>query len=147
MRRYAIYGLASLVLGLSAGPSFAQQPGTTTAPTAATTATTAPAPTASPAATQPAVDPNASPEERAMALFRRGIEAHKQGNLVEAEGYYRTAFDLKKSYDIAGNLGDVELKLGKPRDAAEHLSFTIRNFPLTGKPELRERMQKALDEA
>jgi hypothetical protein len=41
----------------------------------------------------------------------------------------------------------VELKLGKPRDAAEHLSFTIRNFPLTGKPELRDRMQKALDEA
>ena len=82
-----------------------------------------------------------------MAMFRKGIEAHKQGNLVEAEGYYRTAFDLKKSYDIAGNLGDVELKLGKPRDAAEHLSFTIRNFPLTGKPELRDRMQKALDEA
>ena len=40
-----------------------------------------------------------------MTLFRKGIEAHKQGNLVEAEGYYRTAFDLKKSYDIAGNLG------------------------------------------
>jgi hypothetical protein len=147
MRRYAFHGLASLAFGLSlfAGSSFAQQPGATTAPTAttATTATTAPAP----AAAQPAVDPNASPEERAMAMFRKGIEAHKQGNLVEAEGYYRTAFDLKKSYDIAGNLGDVELKLGKPRDAAEHLSFTIRNFPLTGKPELRERMQKALDEA
>lgn len=150
MRRYAFHGLASLAVGLSllAGPSYAQQPAT--APTTATTApapaatTTSPAPTTT---TAPAPDPNASPEERAMALFRKGIEAHKQGNLTEAEGYYRTAFDLKKSYDIAGNLGDVELKLGKPRDAAEHLSFTIKNFPLTGKPDLRDRMQKSLDEA
>lgn len=145
MRRYRFHCLASLAVGLSlfaAGPGFAQQP--PPAPAGAATTTT-PAPAATTPAPQP--DANASPEERAMALFRKGIEAHKQGNLVEAEGYYRTAFDLKKSYDIAGNLGDVELKLGKTRDAAEHLSFTIRNFPLTGKPELRERMQKALAEA
>jgi hypothetical protein len=145
MRRYPFQCIASLAVSLSlfaAGSSFAQQP----APTP-TGATTTPAPTPTAATPAPPPDPNASPEERAMALFRKGIEAHKQGNLVDAEGFYRTAFDLKKSYDIAGNLGDVELKLGKPRDAAEHLSFTIRNFPLTGKPELRERMQKALAEA
>lgn len=135
MRRHLSQFLAVLTLGFAiaaSAPSFAQpQPGGA-----------APAGSPTTAATSPQSD-----DERAMDLFRKGIDAHKQGQLAEAEGFYHKAFDLKKSYDIAGNLGDVELKLGRVRDAAEHLSFTIKNFPLTGRPELRERMQNALKEA
>lgn len=142
MRRYSLKGIASFTVCvslLSSTLGLAQQP----QPTATGTS-----PSASPASSTGAAPGNeGSDVERAMALFRKGIEAHKAGNLLEAEGYYRTAFDLRKSYDISGNLGDVELKLGKPRDAAEHLAFTMSNFPLTGKPELRERMQKAYEEA
>lgn len=142
MRRYSLKGIASLAVCVSLLGSvtgLAQQ-----SPPAATSASPSAA-SASGAAAAPGTE--GSEVERAMVLFRKGIEAHKAGNLLEAEGYYRTAFDLRKSYDISGNLGDVELKLGKPRDAAEHLSFTMNNFPLTGKPELRERMQKAYEEA
>lgn len=150
MRRHLSKCFAALALGLSitaGAPGLAQQPQPTTGTGAGAAGATTPTPAPMAAQTAPAPTGNESPEERAMALFRKGIEAHKLGQLVEAEGYYRSAFELKKSYDIAGNLGDVELKLGKTRDAAEHLSFTIRNFPLTGKPELRDRMQKALSEA
>lgn len=144
MTRHLSNSLAVLTLGLTLSVSVPglAQPAPTTAGTAA------PAPGAAAATTQSATPSGEmSADERAMALFRKGIEAHKQGNWPEAESYYRSAFELKRSYDIAGNLGDVELKLNKPRDAAEHLAFTIRNFPLTGKPELRERMQKTLTEA
>lgn len=141
MRRYSLKGIAPLAMCVSLLAStlgFAQQP---------QPAATSTSPSAAPSSAAAAPSGEGSDVERAMALFRKGIEAHKAGNLVEAEGYYRTAFDLRKSYDIAGNLGDVELKLGKPRDAAEHLAFTMSNFPLTGKPELRDRMQKAFEEA
>ena len=52
----------------------------------------------------------------------------------------------KQSYDIAGNLGDVELTLGKPRDAAEHLEYSYRNWP-TGKQEARQRTLERLSQA
>jgi len=47
----------------------------------------------------------------------------------EAERAFSEAWGLKQSYDIAGNLGDVEVYLGRYRDAAEHLEFSLRNWP------------------
>ena len=60
---------------------------------------------------------------------------------------YRAAFELRQSFEIAGNLGDVELIQGKPRDAAEHLGYAVREFPPTGKPPQKEALQKRLREA
>jgi tetratricopeptide (TPR) repeat protein len=86
-------------------------------------------------------------EERAAAAWLgRGNAAFREGRFAEAEKAYREAWTLKKGYDVAGNLGAAELAQGKTREAAEHLAFTLRLFPLTGDPALRERMQKALSQ-
>jgi hypothetical protein len=39
------------------------------------------------------------------------------------------AWALRQSYDVAASLGDTEVKLGMFAEAAEHLSFSLRNFP------------------
>lgn len=84
-------------------------------------------------------------DERAAAEWlARGNAAFREGRFAEAEKAYREAWALKKGYDVAGNLGAAELAQGKTAQAAEHLAFTLRLFPLTGDPALRERMQKAL---
>ena len=82
----------------------------------------------------------------AARLLAAGNKAFKEGNFAEAEKAYREAFAVKKGYDIAGNLGAAELAQGKLREAAQHLAFTLRLFPITGEPALREQMQKAYDQ-
>jgi hypothetical protein len=55
--------------------------------------------------------------------------ALKPGMLPDARNLLLTAWSMKRSYDIAGNLGSIEFELGLMRDAAEHLSFCQQNFP------------------
>ena len=74
----------------------------------ACTAAIASAPTAAQA--QP---PAAAPSDEASELFKKGNEAYKQKKWAEAEKAFEEAFALKQAYDIAGNLGDVELLQGK----------------------------------
>lgn len=85
-------------------------------------------------------------DERASKWLSKGNKAFKEGRFADAEQAYREAFALKKGYDIAGNLGAAELAQGKRREAAQHLAFTLRMFPLTGEPALREQMTKAYDQ-
>jgi tetratricopeptide (TPR) repeat protein len=85
--------------------------------------------------------------EKADELYRQGNEAYKQNKLKDAHGFYIEAWKLKKSYDIAGNLGAVELAIGLPRDAAEHLLHSLRQFPANGKPEARSRTKQWLEDA
>lgn len=75
-----------------------------------------------------------------------GNKAFKEGQFAAAEEAYRKAWQIKKGYDIAGNLGAAELAQGKLREAAQHLAFTLRMFPVTGEPALREEMQRAFDQ-
>ncbi|MBX3127083.1 MAG: PEGA domain-containing protein [Polyangiaceae bacterium] len=79
-------------------------------------------------------------------LYRRGNELYRQKRWQEAYDAYVAAFAVRKSVDIAGNLGDVALTLGKPREAAEHLALALRHFP-TGKPEARQRAEERLAQA
>ena len=97
-------------------------------------------------ATPPLADVAMSAEE-GDELYRRGNTAYAQKDWPEAYRLYLAAWNLKKSFDIAGNLGDVELFLGKPRDAAEHLAYSLRIFPPNGKPEARQRTRTRLAEA
>ncbi|MBK8252108.1 MAG: PEGA domain-containing protein [Polyangiaceae bacterium] len=85
--------------------------------------------------------------DRADELFSQGNEAFDKGEFERAYTLYQQAWALKRTYDIAGNLGQVELKLGKYRDAAQHLDFTLRLFPPTGKSAPREAIRRAFDEA
>lgn len=110
------------------------------------TARAQPAPAPAPVATSSPA-PGAAADDEADQLFSRGNDAFDRGDLDEAYALYKKAWALKRTYDIAGNLGQVELKLGKFRDAAEHLDFTLRLFPPTGKSEPREAIRRALDAA
>lgn len=85
--------------------------------------------------------------DKADELYRQGNEAYKQNRLKDAYNFYRDAWNLKKSYDIAGNLGAVELAINLPRDAAEHLLHSLRQFPANGKPEARDKTRQRLEEA
>lgn len=100
-------------------------------------------------------DPTPEPREKAASsdmdddaarLLAAGNRAFKEGKFAEAEKAYSEAFAIKKGYDIAGNLGAAQLAQGKLLEAAQHLAFTLRMFPLTGEPALRDQMQKAYDQ-
>lgn len=80
--------------------------------------------------------------------FRKGKELLKDGKKLEAREEYLAALKLKKSYDVAGNLGSLELLLKMPRDAAEHLAFAVRNYASSGTtPEQLEKAKQKLAEA
>jgi tetratricopeptide (TPR) repeat protein len=108
----------------------------------------APAPPASPAA-PPGPDAGAatSPEDRAAKLYAEGNALYDQGKHTQAEAKYQAAWDLRKSFDVAGNLGNVEVQVGQHRDAVEHLTYALQTFPLGEKPEKRKFLEKRLAEA
>ena len=101
-----------------------------------------------PASAQPAGQPPAQGSAaQAEEHFQKGKALSKAGKVPEAYQSYLKAWELKKTYDIAGNLGSSELKLGKYRDAAVHLAYSLRNLPDTAALEQRQRVQQLLDEA
>jgi hypothetical protein len=69
---------------------------------------------------------------RADDYFRQGKAFVKEDRWEEARRAYLAGYRIKRGYDIAGNLGSVELELGLARDAAEHLAYCIKSFPATG---------------
>lgn len=81
---------------------------------------------------------SAQQPEDADTYFRQGNTFYKEQRWGEARGAYETAWRLKKSHDIAANLAYAEMKLGKFRDAAEHLAFAVKNWPPTGKADKRD---------
>lgn len=84
---------------------------------------------------------------RAKELYDMGNKLYDEQRWAEAEAAYQSAWNLRKSFDLAGNLGDVEMQLGQYRDAAEHLSYAYDEFPTGGKPEVREALAKRIEEA
>ncbi len=94
----------------------------------------------------PADSPSAVATDEASVLFKKGNEAYKQKKWAEAEKAFEAAFALKQAYDIAGNLGDVELHQNKYQEAAEHLEFSLRNWP-AGQEASRKRTAERFDEA
>lgn len=85
--------------------------------------------------------------KRSADLYKKGNELYDKSKFADAETMYLAAFELRQTFDIAGNLGDVELILNKPKEAAEHLAFALRNFPTAGKPGQKEALQKRLKDA
>jgi tetratricopeptide (TPR) repeat protein len=106
---------------LSAGPAHAQPP-------------------------QQAAPLSAEAAARADELFKAGNNDVRQQKWVEAEAKFIAAFELNRSYDIAANLGHTQFRLGKHREAAEHLQFALRSWPITGEKERRELAAKRLAE-
>lgn len=81
-------------------------------------------------------------EKTADEYVREGRELAIKNDLQGAYQAYQAAWRLKRTYDIAGNLGVVELKLGKARDAAEHLTYCEQNFPSVRDAALTERLTR-----
>lgn len=99
-----------------------------------------------PAAAQPRpAPPAAGASDEADALFNKGKAALTSGKTEEAYKLYLASWRLKQTHDIAGNLAQVELMLGKKRDAAEHIAFALAHFPPTVQTDRREGMKKVLD--
>jgi hypothetical protein len=74
----------------------------------------------------------------ADAEFRQGNSLYKEQRWAEARDAYDRAWQLKKAHDIAANLAYAEMKLGRFREAAEHLAFAVKSWPPTGKTDKRE---------
>lgn len=73
-----------------------------------------------------------SPETTAMTdksrqLYEEGLAAYKKGRGQEAHASFLAAWSLKKHWQIAANLADIELELGKNREAAEHATYYQKN--------------------
>ncbi|WP_437925962.1 hypothetical protein WMF37_44050 [Sorangium sp. So ce291] len=100
-----------------------------------------------PGATPAGEDEARGDNARAAQLYRQGNDAFKQKRWPDAELLYLKAWALVRSFDIAANLGEVQLQLKKPRSAATFLAFALRTAPPSAKPEQIARMRHFLDEA
>ena len=75
--------------------------------------------------------------ERAEELFHAGNAAFAEDDLHAAYDAYRAAWSLRKSFDIACNLGRTEAELMLSRDAATHLDYCVRTFSASSRSEFR----------
>jgi len=89
------------------------------------------------AAAQPAKAPPSSPtaeadpmSDKALQLFNEGKKLFRDGKYGQAEASFEAAWAIAlQSKGIAANLGETEMHLGKPREAAEHLTISLRLAP------------------
>jgi hypothetical protein len=77
-------------------------------------------------------------------LFQEGTAAAKAGDYPTAYDKIIAVWKQRPSFDVAANLAFVEQRLGKKRDAAEHLEYALATFPATGDQALKDRMQTDL---
>ena len=82
-----------------------------------------------------------------VQLFDEGNAFYREGNFAAAEAKFQQSFDLKPVFDVAANLGDCEIEIGQHRDAAEHLAYAVKNFPVTGGADVRAQLESRLREA
>lgn len=83
---------------------------------------------------------------QAVRHYEDGVRAAKLALWSKAYASFLTAWRLKQHYQIAANLGRAELELRKYRDAAEHLTYFLREASDVHADE-REAAQAMLDEA
>lgn len=138
----------------AAGP----KPAPTTRPRAASTSTAPrpagplparprPAPSASASASAAVPPAPADPADQAGQLYVEGFAAFERGDFPEAESILTKAWALSRSFDVAGALGSAKLELGKHREAAQYLSFAIRNALPSTRAAVRDRIKRDLDSA
>lgn len=84
----------------------------------------APVVTAPPARSQT----SATETAKVTQLFKNGKAAFGKGDMPEAERLFSEAFSLRKSSDIAANLGQAQLEQQKYRAAAEHFQWALANL-------------------
>ncbi|WP_438027117.1 PEGA domain-containing protein [Sorangium sp. So ce233] len=98
--------------------------------TAATVMAAADVASAQPAAQQEAPASAGDAVTRADAFYRHGLRLYSDKKYVEAEKELESAWELNPTFDVAYNLGNTKYQLKKHREAAQYLSFALRNWPL-----------------
>lgn len=98
-------------------------------------------------ATARAADPPADGFARQRALFEEGKRLYGEGRWAEARAVFLEIWAMRKSYDVAAYLGDIELMLGQARSAAEYLTYALRTLPVGAKPALRQTLSALFEEA
>lgn len=84
--------------------------------------------------------------KEATARFREGTKAADAGLWEKARLAFASAWELKQHWQIAAHLGRAELQTGHNREAAEHLTYFLREA--TGVPEADLKKSRAmLDQA
>lgn len=82
------------------------------------------------------------------ACFREGKARYGADAYEEAYAAYLEGWKLKPNYEVAGNLGNVELKLQKYDAAYTHLKYSIENLPPSQRGgEVESRLREKLAEA
>lgn len=101
------------------------------------------------ASAQPATAPTGTQVNAdAQQLFADGQGAIKLNQWDKARTLFQGAWRIQQHWKIAAGLGRAELKVGRMRDAAEHLAFALREVPagvLT--PETRKPVEEMLAQA
>jgi hypothetical protein len=69
--------------------------------------------------------PSAAPHDAADDWFDKGLAAYEAHHKEEAEHDFAEAWKLKKTQDIAANLGTVEQEQREFRKAAGHLAYAV----------------------
>lgn len=66
---------------------------------------------------------------QAAALYDQGTAAYKEQKWPEARAAFLAAWALEKHWQIAANLADAEIQVGRHREAAEHAFFYRQKAP------------------
>lgn len=86
-------------------------------------------------------------ESEADTVFFEGKEKAREHKWEEALLLFEHSWQLKPSYDCAGNLGQVALKLGLYAKAATYLDRCLHMFPATGSRTQRTQIESLFREA
>ncbi|MCC6555838.1 MAG: PEGA domain-containing protein [Polyangiaceae bacterium] len=81
--------------------------------------------------------------DKAAALYDEGVALFKKSKWAEARASFLAAWSLKQHWQIAGNLADCELRLGRFREAAEHAAHYKRSAPADRKARAEALMKAA----
>lgn len=80
---------------------------------------------------------------RTRALFRKGLAAYNAGQVDTARQLFLQAWEIRPSADVAMELAQTEMDLGRYVEAAEHLEYALRNFT----PSINEKMRNIARQA
>ncbi len=127
----------------AAGPPVAPKPAATTVPAAAPPPAPKPAASSVPVAAPPVPD---AMKSTAGDLFEKGVQALGQGKWEECRAALLAAWSIHRNYQIAGNLAECDVKLARFADAADHLTFFLKEMPVTAPAERRARGEELLRE-
>lgn len=84
--------------------------------------------------------------ERAREKFRLGVNAYRAERLDEARQLLTEAWRLRRTYDVAAALAQVENELGHQARAAELLDFCLNNFAPIESDTKFQQLRQAFDE-